>query len=72
MHIKILRTTVADKKFVRAGTVVDVSDFEARSLILMGKAVLADAVPEPVAEVLDTAAAEPLITKSKGRSRAVR
>ena len=72
MQVKILRTTVADKRFVRAGVVVDLSDIDARALILLGKAVLADAVPEPVTEVLDTAAAEPVIAKTKGRGRAVR
>lgn len=67
MQVKILRTTVADKRFVRAGVVVDLSDIDARALILLGKAVLADAAPEPVAEVL-----EPVIAKTKGRGRGVR
>ena len=67
MQVKILRTTVADKRFVRAGVVVDLSDIDARALILLGKAVLADAAPEPVAEGL-----EPVIAKTTGRGRAVR
>lgn len=72
MQVKILRTTVADKQFVRAGAVVDLPDFEARSLILLGKAALANLSAEPVAAVLDTAAAEPVIAKSKGRGRGAR
>jgi len=69
MQVKILRTTVADKKFVMEGSVVDVSDFDARSLVLLGKAVMVEPIP------LDTVAAEPLIStdapKRRGRGRGV-
>lgn len=75
MRVKILRTTVADKRFVRAGMVVELSDFDARSLILLGKAVLAGADPTPSPEVVDTIAAAPLVSvdtpKRKGRGRGV-
>lgn len=73
MQVKILRTTVADKQFVRAGVVVDLPDSEARGLILLGKAELLAAEPEGQSEPIGTAAAEPLIDteppKRKGRGR---
>lgn len=47
MQIKILKTTVADGRFVKAGSVEDVSDADAKLLIGLGKAVPADAAPVP-------------------------
>ena len=46
MQIKILKTTVADGRFVRAGSVEDVSDADAKLLIGSGKAVLAVDAPQ--------------------------
>lgn len=73
MKIRILRTTVADKQFVRAGEICDLSDYEAKTLIQLGKAEAVDAVEEPAAEVLDTTEAEAVVDtgtpKRKGRSR---
>lgn len=72
MKIKILRTTVADSKFVRAGEVVDVSDVDAKTLILMGKAVLADGIMahiEPAPEELTTEVAEAIVETKLKRSR---
>lgn len=39
MWIKIMRDTVADGKPVKAGEVLEISDNNARTLILLGKAV---------------------------------
>lgn len=47
MQVLITRTTAANKQFVRAGTVVELNDHEARELILMGKA---QPVDEPASE----------------------
>jgi hypothetical protein len=74
MKIEILKTTVANKQFVRAGEIIEVSESDARLLVGMGKAqIVGDSVaPEaPVAvEVadapLDTEAAAAVIeTKTK-------
>lgn len=43
MKIKILRTTVADQRIVRAGSVEDVSERDAMTLIQLGKAVAHEA-----------------------------
>jgi hypothetical protein len=74
MKIKILRTTVADSKFVKAGEVVEVSDADAKTLILLGKAVLADGImahvePEPEPEELTTEVAEAIVETKLKRSR---
>ena len=72
MKIKILRTTVADSKFVRAGEVVEVSDVDAKTLILLGKAVLADGIMahiEPATEELTTEVAEAIVETKLKRSR---
>lgn len=74
MKVKILRTTVADKQFVRAGEVYDLSDSEAKLLIQLGKAEAIEAGEEPAADVLDTTEAEAVVDtgapKRKGRRRA--
>jgi len=56
MKIKVTRTTVANGEIVRAGGVYDVPDSDARTLILLGKAVAA--AVDPVAAV----PAEPELT----------
>lgn len=59
MQVLITRTTAANKQFVRAGTVVELSDYEARELILMGKAQPVDEpAPETAVEAADEPAAE--------------
>lgn len=57
MHVKITRTTVADKRFVLAGQVYDLPDQEARALIQLGKA-------EPATAEAPPAPAEPLTTEN--------
>ena len=72
MKIKILRTTVADSTFVRAGDVVDVSEADAKTLILLGKAVAADGIMahiEPEPEELNTEVAEAIVETKLKRSR---
>lgn len=69
MKIKIIRTTVADKRTVRSGSIEDVSDADAKMLILMGKAI---ALPddEPIAapvEELNTESASDVIAESRPR-----
>ena len=69
MKIKILRTTVADKRIVRADSVEDVSDKDAKALILLGKAVAVDAietVEQPVAP-LSVETAEAVISEDRPR-----
>ncbi len=68
MRILITRTTVADGRIVRAGSVEDLSDADAALLLQLCKAVpAAEAAsePEPAAEP----AAEPEAPKRKGRKR---
>ena len=50
MQVKITRTTVADGKFVHAGQVYDLPDADARTLMQLGKAVLATDAPAPAPE----------------------
>lgn len=67
MKIEILRTTVADKRIVRAGTVEDVSEKDAKALILLGKAIAADdaIVVEQPSEPLNTETAEAVISEDR-------
>lgn len=72
MKIKILRTTVASGEVVRAGGVVEVSDADAKTLILLGKAVAAEgkmAHIEPEPEELTTEVAEPIVETKLKRGR---
>lgn len=65
MRILITRTTVADGRIVRAGSVEDLSDADAALLLQLGKAVpAAEAASEP-----EPAAVEPEAPKRKGRKR---
>lgn len=72
MKIKILKTTVANGGFVRAGSVVDIAEAEAKALILLGKAVAADGKldfePAPVEE-LNTEVAEAIVETKLKRGR---
>lgn len=72
MKIKILKTTVANGGFVRAGDVLELSDSDAKALILLGKAIAADGkldvVPEPVEE-LDTELAQAIVETKLKRGR---
>lgn len=72
MKIKILKSTVANKGFVRAGDVVEVSDADAKTLILLGKAVLAEGIMahiEPEPEELNTDVAEAIVETKLKRGR---
>lgn len=67
MRILITRTTVADGRIVRAGSVEDLSDADAALLLQLGKAEPASV--EPVEPVESVEAAEPEAPKRKGRKR---
>lgn len=75
MRVKILRNTVADKRLVRAGEVHDLSEADARTLIILGKAkpMVAEALPPAP---MDTEQASPVIDteapKRKGSRRAAK
>lgn len=57
MQVLITRTTAANKQFVRAGTVIELNDYEARELILMGKAQPVDEpAPETAVEAVEAEA----------------
>lgn len=77
MKVKMLKTSVADGRFVRGGAIEEVSDAEAKSLILLGKAVAVEAeeAPAPVVEEeLTTETAEAVVeTKLKrGKSKSLK
>ena len=66
MKIKILKTTVADNRFVKAGEVIDVLESEARLLVGVGKAEYVSGTEQAEAPVqiekpLDTEAAEAIV-----------
>jgi len=63
MQVLITRTTAANKQFVRAGTVIELSDYEARELILLGKAKQVD---EPASETAVEAEAETESVEAEG------
>ena len=69
MKVKILRTTVADRRLVRAGAVEELSDGDAKALILLGKAAIveADAPVVEVVEELNTEIAAPVIAEETPR-----
>lgn len=73
MKVKIIRTTVADRRLVRAGAIEDVSDADAKTLILLGKAAAvgydepAQAPEQAPAEELNTENAADVIEESKPR-----
>lgn len=69
MKVKILRTTVADRRLVRAGAIEELSDSDAKALILLGKAAIVTS-DEPVvapAEPLNTEIAAPVIAEETPR-----
>lgn len=71
MKVKILRTTVADKRLVRTGAIEELSDSDAKTLILLGKAVAVAEVEAPVVvepvEELNTENAAPVIADEMPR-----
>lgn len=70
MKIKILKTTVADGRFVRAGTIVDISDRDAKLLIEIGKGIaVTDVPPEPQAQPLTTETAAEVVPVQTRRGR---
>lgn len=79
MKIRILKTTVANKQFVKAGEIIEVSEADAKLLIGINKAEAADgdvvAVEAPaemsIQEELTTETANAVIeTKAKTKRRA--
>jgi len=73
MKIKILKTTAADGRFVRAGTIVDISDRDAKLLIEIGKGILAtDEAPEPQPQTLTVESAPEVIATQPRKSRSGR
>lgn len=74
MKIKILKTTVADKRFVAAGAIVDVQEAEARLLVGIGKAeYVSDSeqveAPVQIEKPLDTDSAEAVVETKLKRGR---
>lgn len=63
MRILITRTTIADGRVVRAGSIEDLSDSDAAQLIQLGKA---EPAPGAIEAEAEPAAVEP---KRKGRKR---
>lgn len=66
MKIKILKTTVADSRFVKAGEVIDVPESEARLLVGIGKAEYVSGTeqveaPVQIEKPLDTETAEAIV-----------
>lgn len=57
MRVRITQDTVADRRPVYVGEVVDLSDVDAATLLLMGKAVVVsdapDVVPDAVVPTVD-------------------
>ena len=73
MKIKILKTTAADGRFVRAGTIVELSDRDARLLIELGKGVaVAEMPPEPTPEPLTTETAADVVATPLRKPKASR
>lgn len=73
MKIKILKTTVADGRFVRAGAIVELSDRDARLLIDLGKgATVAEMPPEPPAQPLTTETAADVVATPLRKTKASR
>lgn len=69
MRIKVLKTSVAEGKFVAAGRTVDVSDSEAKALIMLNKAVAVEAEEAPANE-LTTENTPAVVEKKLKRGRA--
>lgn len=71
MKIKILKTTAADGRFVRAGTVVDLSDKDAKLLIEIGKGIAVEDT-EPAAEQMTTETAPEVVATPLRKARSGR
>lgn len=72
MQVLVLRTTVADGRFVRAGQVYDLSEADARTLLQLGKARPADAVEAQEAPPMTTDSAPVVdveLKKPRGRRK---
>lgn len=73
MQVKITRSTVAAKQFVKAGQVYDLPDADARLLLQIGKAELVQDVGPVATEPMNTETVEAVVAteapKRKGRSR---
>lgn len=73
MKIKILKTTAADGRFVRAGTIVDLSDRDAKLLIEIGKGIeVTETQPEPPAQPLTTETAAEVIATPLRKAKPAR
>ncbi len=71
MRVRIIRTTIAADHLVRLGQVVDLPEPEARMLIAIHKAELADDEP-PAPVPLDTEQASPVIDTEAPKRRGPR
>ena len=74
MKVQILKTTVADSRFVKAGDILDLQEAEARMLVGIGKAKYvsdSEQVEEPVQieKPLDTDSAKAVVETKLKRSR---
>lgn len=66
MKIKILSSTIADGRYVKAGNTEDVNDNDAMMLIKMGKAAAVDELP-PVQPILTTENISGVVAEEKPR-----
>ena len=71
MKIRILKSTVADGRFVKAGRVEDISDRDAVLLLRMGKAEAMDELLPPPS-VVTTETVEGIIAEKSRRGRPAR
>jgi hypothetical protein len=70
MKVLITRSTMADGRFVREGSIEDISDRDAALLIQLGKATVPVVEPEVVEAVETVEAVGVPEVKRKGRKRA--
>ena len=69
MKVKILRNTVANKKAVNEGAIVEVSEIEGKFLVSIGKAVEIARPEAPSAPSMETTDAEPPAMESTAKAQ---